>query len=203
MTGSHLITDMTHRWMEIEFDRDDAEVANEPWAPFAKAFAEVPFPYLNEVPLRVALRLRKQERLGDLRGFLGKAWRTCREDDVFSGGNVGSLAIELKDRIREADAEWQTIRTSMAKKLIRDITVGSVAVASGLAEWLPPGIAAAGVATRHIVDERGNRKAYLKRHPASFLLSMSKDKMYKYSNHLTPGLAEVSASGCRLHLLPG
>ena len=27
--------------------------------------------------------------------------------------------------------------------------------------------------------------------------------VYKYSNHLTPGLAEVSASGCGLHLLPG
>ena len=27
--------------------------------------------------------------------------------------------------------------------------------------------------------------------------------LYKYGNHLTPGLAEVSASGCGLHLLPG
>ncbi len=27
--------------------------------------------------------------------------------------------------------------------------------------------------------------------------------VYKYRNHLTPGLAEVSASGCGLHLLPG
>ena len=28
-------------------------------------------------------------------------------------------------------------------------------------------------------------------------------RVYKYGNHLTPGLAEVSASGCGLHLLPG
>ena len=27
--------------------------------------------------------------------------------------------------------------------------------------------------------------------------------VYKHGNHLTPGLAEVSASGCGLHLLPG
>ena len=27
--------------------------------------------------------------------------------------------------------------------------------------------------------------------------------VYKYGNHLTPGLAEVRRSGCRLHLLPG
>ena len=28
-------------------------------------------------------------------------------------------------------------------------------------------------------------------------------RLYKYGIHLTPGLAEVSASGCRLHLLSG
>ena len=28
-------------------------------------------------------------------------------------------------------------------------------------------------------------------------------RVYKYGNHLTPGRAEVSASGCGLHLLPG
>lgn len=27
--------------------------------------------------------------------------------------------------------------------------------------------------------------------------------LYKYGNHLTPGFAEVSASGCGPHLLPG
>ena len=49
-----------------------------------------------------------------------------------------------------------------------------------------------------MLNHRGGHVLFVLRRRAR-----SSDSMYKYGNHLTPGLAEVSASGCGLHLLSG
>lgn len=174
ISGSHLITDIEPRWAEIRLAREEEGVEHELWTPFAKTFSGVPFRYLEDVPLDVALRLRKEGRLADLRDCLGKAWRGCREGNEFAESNVENLTIELKHRIREAEAEWHGIRTTIIKKVVGGIGAGATAIASGVAEWLPAGIATAGIVVSNVAEMRGRRKSYIKRHPASFLLSMSK-----------------------------
>ena len=177
LSGSHLITDIEPRWAEIRLDREEAGVAGRAWTPFAKAFAGVPFSYLDNVPLEVALRLRKERRLADLRDCLGRAWRGSREGDGFAERNAENLTIELKDRLHEAEAEWQSIRTAIAKKLVAGIGAGATAIASGVAEWLPAGIATATAVASNVVEMWGKKRSYAKRHPASFLLSMSRRRV--------------------------
>lgn len=173
ISGSHLITDIESRWAEIRIDREEANVVNDAWTPFAKAFSGVPFKYLDNVPLDAALALRKEERLADLRGCLQKAWRACREDDQLARANVAHITAELKDLMREADADWRDIQASMVKIVGAEMAgLGSV-IATGTAEWLPPGIAATGMAAANVIGQRLKRRAYVRRHPASFLLSLS------------------------------
>lgn len=118
LSGSHLITDIEARWAEIQVDRQDAGVKDDIWTPFAKAFTNVPFNYLNDVPVDVALRLRKEDRLGDLRNCLGRAWRACRGSDEFTAANADALALELTDQIRLAEAEWEEIKGSLTKQAV-------------------------------------------------------------------------------------
>ena len=51
LTGSYLFTDIHVRWREIELDRESHSAENRVWAPFAKAFQNTPFKYLNSLRL--------------------------------------------------------------------------------------------------------------------------------------------------------
>lgn len=59
-TGSHLITDLLPRWWEIEIDRESSGIDARKWSPFAKAFHALTIKYLDNVPLKDALRLRSR-----------------------------------------------------------------------------------------------------------------------------------------------
>ena len=176
LSGSHLITDIEARWAEIQVDRQEAGVQDDIWTPFAKAFTNVPFNFLNDVPIDVALRLRKEDRLADLRSCLGRAWRACRDPDEFSAGNADALALELMDQIRLAEAEWEEIKGSLAKLIGAEAGVGLLgvggAIQAGFAHWAAAG-AVVTVATGALVH-RFKKRAFTKRHPASFFLSLSK-----------------------------
>jgi hypothetical protein len=177
LSGSHLITDIESRWAEIRVDREEANVHDDEWTPFAKAFAGLPFKYLNAVPLDAALELRRQDRLADLRACLGKAWRANRDDDGFSDRDSENLAQELRELIRESEAEWADIQASLAKFIGGELAVGALgigpAIAAGGAVWAAAGVAATGAA--NVVAQRLKEKAYIKRHPASFFLHLSKE----------------------------
>ena len=182
LSGSHLITDIEARWAEIKADRQEAKVMDSVWTPFAKAFTGVPFPYLNQVPLDAALRLRKEERLRDLRSCLGKAWRACREDDEFAEGNVENLKLELEEQMRLADAEWMEIRASLAQMIGSEVAVGvggSATILTGAADWVAAGIGAAGILAAGItgtVVKKLRSIGHSKKHPASFFLGLRKGK---------------------------
>lgn len=93
LSGSYIVTDMEVRWRELELDRSEAGIDSAQWSPFAKAFQGLTLSYLNNVPLEAALRLRKEERLGQMRTFMRKVWRAaepsavhfCRRGQPFGG----------------------------------------------------------------------------------------------------------------------
>ena len=180
LSGSHLITDIASRWAEIEVDRREAGIGDNVWTPFAKAFGGVGFTFLNNVPIDTALTLRKEGHLQDLRTCLGKAWRACRDEDAFADSNVRNLTGELEDQMRLADAEWIDIKASLAQMIGTEVAAavgGASAVLTGEAQWVAGGLAAGGTVAAGItgtVVRKLRRGAYMKRHPASFFLGLSK-----------------------------
>ena len=86
------------------------------WSPFAKAFHRLEINYLENVPLKAALRLRNDGRLQDMRGFLRKIWNAAG-DDSFAEANVENLASELLEKVREAEGEWSKIDRDLLKWL--------------------------------------------------------------------------------------
>lgn len=180
LSGSHLITDIASRWAEIKVDRREAEIDDDVWTPFAKAFGGVDFTFLNSVPLDAALTLRKRGHLHDLRTCLGKAWRACRDEDDFADGNVRHLTAELEDQMRMADAEWTDIKASLTQVIGTELSaaaLGGAGVLTGEAQWVAGGLIAGGTVAAGITGtmvQRLRRAAHMKRHPASFFLGLAR-----------------------------
>jgi len=174
MTGSHLITDIRQRWLEIAIDRAEAKVDDSGWTPFAKAFHDLPFRYLNNVPIESALTLRCEDRLLDLRAFLRKIWRTSVSDDPFSAESAESLALELHERVNEAQLEWDKIERDLGKWLGTELAVGALSlgpsIAVGGAQWAAAALAVGAVTT--LVTSRKLRSEVPRRYPAAFFADL-------------------------------
>lgn len=175
-TGSHFITNLSYRWKEISLDRSGLQGENG-WTPFAKAFNGLEFKFLENVPLSVALTLRKQERLKELRLFFNRIWRAAKEEDSFSESNVTNLTSELQHHIVEAEDEWRNIDRDLVKWLGGELIIGVTgAVATGGANWMPPALAtiAAGLTTLGV--SRDKRRSLVHRYPAAFFLQLKRQR---------------------------
>lgn len=129
LTESYLVTDMYSRWKEIELDREGCTGETLAWSPFAKAFHDAELKYLNNVSIEDALKLRKEERLDNLRAFLRRVWKQACDPQSFDKVNGQLLAEELQGEVRKADEEW--------KQIDRDLLKNAGAAATGLILSIP------------------------------------------------------------------
>lgn len=167
LTDSHIATDMTSRWKELEVDREEAGIDLAGWSPLAKALSETKFRALEGVSLDSALQLRKENRLESMRNFLRKVWKSCRSPNEFSETNAAELAGELEHEVAVAKTEWAKIDAELL-----NWAAGSVApfLASTTVGFVPTAITAivggaVGLAKAHI-----HRKNFHATHPAGFFL---------------------------------
>ena len=173
-TGAHLITDIPSRWKEVEMDRGAIGAELGGWTPFSKAFQNVSFKFLNNVPLAAALHLRKQDRFDNMRSFLRRVWKESRADDELSEGNAQALADELLHHINEADDEWRKINADVVKWWtgssagILAATPGVIAQGGGA--WLAGGWALSCAGMYGMAWSQ--RRRFYKRYPAAFFLSL-------------------------------
>ena len=178
ITGSYLFTDLFVRWREIELDRESHSAENKVWAPFAKALQNTPLRYLNSLRLEHALTLRKEGRLGSLRGFLRKVWTGACTDNSFDDTNSLLLAEELAERVREAEEEWKQIDRSLLKIISAQAVGGLLAagplIAAGHAEFLAAAAAVAG--TANLVHSRAQRRSFPDRFPAAFFMNVQENE---------------------------
>jgi hypothetical protein len=172
LSGSHLITDLPPRWREIELDRQSAGVDDSKWSPFAKAFQNLKLKYLDNVPLDAALRLRKEDRLEHMRGFLRKAWNSSG-DTSFDTANAEDLASELLERIREAEEEWVKIDRDLLRWFPMVGGVAAAIASSGGAGWLPAAIGAVTAGTSGLAVAQHQRMSFEHRFPAGFFLKVN------------------------------
>ena len=171
ITGSHLITDMRARWREVQLDRDETKLGQDPWQPFSKAFADLEFQFLNEVPLQTALQIRQEDFLGSFRTFFRRVWRASVAADEYSEGSALALADELASEMKAAEAEFSKIKIQLAQWLSASLTAGvSKLLVSGSAEYVGAGVIATALTAAGIAYKK--TRLLLKSSPAAFLLNM-------------------------------
>ena len=174
ISGSHLVTDITSRWAEIELDYGQSGLTNRHWSPFAKALNASDLRTLNAVPLDIALNLRSEGSLGSMRDFFSRVWRSARSDQEFAEENAHALSSELRHEMRVAEDEWKRIDRELVKWSATELAAGVVAsgpaIASGTAGFLLGGLAVAGIG--NLIWARLERRGFTKRHPAAFLLRL-------------------------------
>jgi hypothetical protein len=174
ITKSHLITDLPSRWKEIELDRSEAKIDVGNWSVFAKAFHSVDIRYLNNVPLDLALRLRREDRLQTLRSFLRKVWMTADPEGSYEPAAAEDLAAELQEKIREAEDEWDKIDRDLLKWMSGIGAIAAPFVVRSGAEWIGAAIAGvtAGIGALGVAAHQRSRFAH--RYPAGFFLKLKK-----------------------------
>ncbi len=175
MSQSHLITDLRFRWFEIEKDRDSQGIQAEDWTPLAHAFQTLPFKFLNNVPMEAALRLRKEERLTEMRSFLQRVWRaSSSQGKPMSHQTAQVFADELKGRLDHAETEWKDIDLELLRWFGKETAAAVAAVpliATGNASWLAGGLAVA--ATTNLAVSAFKHHT-LERTPAAFFLDLKR-----------------------------
>jgi hypothetical protein len=173
-TGSYLFTDLLARWEVLKRSKETLTKESKVWTPFAKSLQEARFSFLNDLNLGVALRLRQEGRLSGVRGVLREAWNADLTDDEFDEQNAVHLSENLKEKVREAEAEWLDIKAELAKyagaELAAGLLAGGPLVASGHAWWLAGGAIVAGAA--HSAISLYKSKGFKKRFPASFFIDL-------------------------------
>ncbi len=175
-TDSHIITDISYRWKEIEYDRKVNGVSIDSWTPFAKAFQGTQLPHLDGLSFNNLLKLRSDGYLNDMRAFLRRVWAACSTDEVFDKNNVENLSAELTGHINVADSEWKKIDSNLIKWFGSESIFGTtIGIVSGRSHWIPAAaIAAAGVV--NLTLSKMERSRFIARYPAAFLIESIRKK---------------------------
>ena len=168
-TNAHLITDMRYRWREIEMDRDTSGIDRQQWSPFAKAMNDVKLRFIDRADLALALRLRKEKRLEDLRLFFRKVWSHVAKGDPFADSLAMDLAAELQLHVREAESEWSKIDMDLVKWFGSEVATAG-ALAAGNGKILPSMVGVAIAGTFNLVQSVLQRRKLPITHPAAFFL---------------------------------
>jgi hypothetical protein len=177
-TGSYLMTDLRPRWKEMELDRLESDVQAAEWSPFAKAWQNLPFKFLDSVPLDAALAIRKEGRLESLRLFLRKVWAATAKTEPFDDKNIPLLAAELDAKVREAEVEWKKIDRELLQTLAAPATAGVLAsgplIAAGHAAFV--GAAAVLLGGLTLAQSKKKRAEYKLTYPAGFFVDLEKGR---------------------------
>lgn len=174
LTNSHLITDLPSRWKEVELDRAEAGIDAGNWSAFAKAFQNVSIQYLDNVPLDMALRLRREDRLHQLRSFLRKVWITADPAASYAPAAAENLSAELHERIREAEDEWAKIDRDLIRWLSGIGAIAAPFVVKSGAEWIGAAIAGAAAGAGSLAVAAHQRRTFESTYPAGFFLKLKK-----------------------------
>ena len=175
MSGAYLFTDLKARWALIQHDRADSGAESHVWSPFAKAVQETRLNFLNSLSLTHALRLREERRLEGVRSVMRSAWLKDKSDDPFDEQGAIYFAENLRDEVRRAEAEWDEIKSDLAKLGGAELTAGgllaaSPLIATGNASWVA-GAAIAGT-VGFLLSSHYKQRTFLKRHPAAFFMDV-------------------------------
>lgn len=173
LTESYLVTDIYSKWKEIELDREGSSGETQAWSPFAKAFHDVEFKYLNNVSIQDALTLRKEERLQNFRTFLRGVWKQACDPHSFEQVNGKLLAEELQSEVQKAGEEWKQIDRDLMKNTgaaSAGLILSAPMIGSGQGVFLAAASVVAGVTA--IGASAWQRHGFEDKFPAAFFLRL-------------------------------
>lgn len=174
ITNSYFITDIPSKWREIEHDHKSLNIEQNNWNTFNKAFQNLDFKFFDNVDLNYVLKVRKENKLENLRSFLSRLWRNSVLENKYSDENIRILKEELEHHFREAESEWQEINNDLLKWIRNEILgVGATApnlISQGQPYLLFGGAAISGITTA-IIDWSKRHNFRLK-YPTSFMLDL-------------------------------
>jgi hypothetical protein len=75
LTGAFPYTNVKARWDELQLVKEELPPESDPWTQLSRAFDELEFEFLNDVPAGFAVRLRRDGRLESLRTLKGTETR--------------------------------------------------------------------------------------------------------------------------------
>ena len=175
VSGAFLLTDNRVRWKMIEIDRQEAQVDDSAWEPFAAAMQNVSLKYLEGIALDDCLRLRADGLLNGMRSFLRRVWARSKQADEFSRATAEQFAAELDGEVATAQAEWDQIdsrllkwfRTEAAATLAAIPTIGAANVG-----WLAASLGILGIG--NLTEAQMKRRGLSRRLPGAFFLEPKK-----------------------------
>lgn len=168
----YLVTDLVPRWRMIEKDREYEKVDQAKWSPLAKAFGEVQLRYLDGVTLADALRLRREDRLEEMRGFLRRVYKASESDSPYSESVARDMSAELSAQAAEADTEWNGIDRDLLRWSGAEIAAAGVGVVTGGVSWVAAGLAAATAGVFNLAASTWQRRDFYKSMPAAFFMDL-------------------------------
>lgn len=133
MTGAFPYTDGNVRWRELLKATEDASEVTRLWTPLTRAFAELPFQFLNAVDPDFAFRMREEDRLLQLRTFIRRIWNSMAEspDASTMEGKARVFSEELRSEYQSVKADWKAIEDEYNNSTINDAWLAGLAAFGG------------------------------------------------------------------------
>jgi hypothetical protein len=176
-TNSYIVTDLNYRWQEMKYDRDINHISVNSWSPFSKAFNKVHLKHLDGLSIEDILKLRDDGYLDNMRSFMRRTWNASTSGDEFDENRIDDLSSELMFHISEAEHEWNKIDKNLLKWFGTESILGiSIGIGLGSASWVPA-IAMAGAGVSHLIHNKIERKNFINRYPAGFLIQSIRQKV--------------------------
>lgn len=178
LTGAFPYTNLPGRWKELELSKDELPESSAPWSPLSRAFDELSFDFLNDVPASFAVGLREDGRLESFRTFLRRVWNLVSEEN--DGNRMESVArdfaAELVEEHKKSEADWRDISTQAGTRAFK--TTGAAVVAGAFKpEFAIPGYGITLVA--ELIDLKRKRRSFRDRNPMSVFVDLRRSPVRK------------------------
>lgn len=176
ITNSSFITDLPSRWKEIELDHRSLKIEQNNWSSFTKAFQSLDFKFFDNIDLKFALKVRKENKLENIRSFLSRLWRNSANSNKYSNENIIFLKEELEHHFREAESEWKEINIDLVKWIgTGTLGIGATAqhlITQGQSYLLVGGLIISGLYTAFV--DWTKRHNFRLKYPTSFMLDLKR-----------------------------
>lgn len=174
LTGAYLFTNMKVRWSEILSIAADLPDGGEVWSPLTKAFQGLDFKFLDGVPLKFAYDIRSAGRLETLRSVLRKIWTEVggSPDANRAEKLARDFGDELKQRVAEAQGDWEKIDRDLLKWAGTATAGGLAGIVSGNVSVSLAGLTLALVTG--LLTARLERRRFNKTVPLSVFLDLKR-----------------------------
>jgi hypothetical protein len=136
-TGSYIYTDHQFQWNQI-LNVIQADDSTEKWSPITKAFQELNFKFLNNIPPDLAMEVASENRMALFRSFMSDLWAEAALDTDSSSNRIREFRDQLYIAHAEAEKDWDDIDKKLGRKFSKDTVAAMAAMLTGKLSIMVP-----------------------------------------------------------------